>query len=337
MQNHIVDVEDLLVYFKGDSGKLVAVDHISFYIEQGETLGLVGESGCGKSLTSLSLMGLIPKNGTVNAKKILFAGEDLLKKSKSEMRQIRGDQMSMIFQEPMTSLNPVLTIGFQMSEVLTIHRGLSRKAAEAQSLAMLKKVGIAAPERCLRSYPYEMSGGMRQRIMIAMALLCEPKLIICDEPTTALDVTIQAQILDLLCKLKADSSASILLITHDLGVVAETCDRVAVMYAGEIVEQAPVNELFQNPLHPYTQGLMKAIPQLERTAKRLNVIRGTVPPLSNMPEGCKFHPRCDKATEQCRCQRPPVAGIGSHSVACWQYMDHFTEKEVTINGADPVA
>lgn len=337
MQNHIVDVEDLQVYFKSDGADLVAVDHISFHIEEGETLGLVGESGCGKSLTSLSLMGLVPKNGFVRAKKILFQGDDLLKKGKNEMRQIRGDQMAMIFQEPMTSLNPVLTIGFQMAEVLTIHRGMSRKEADEQSLRMLEKVGIAAPERCLRSYPYEMSGGMRQRIMIAMALLCGPKLIICDEPTTALDVTIQAQILDLLCKLKAESSMSILLITHDLGVVAETCDRVAVMYAGEIVEQAKVDELFQNPLHPYTQGLMKAIPQLERTADRLNVIRGTVPPLSNMPEGCKFHPRCDNATELCRCKRPPVTNRDGHAVACWQYAEHSAEREVSPNGADPIA
>ena len=319
MQN-LVDVQDLQVCFKNSGKELAAVDHISFTVGSQETLGIVGESGCGKSMTSLSLMGLVPKNGLVRAKHIWFQGEDLLEKSGDEMRQLRGDQMAMIFQEPMTSLNPVLTIGFQMSEVLTVHRGITRQEAEKQSLAMLERVGIAMPERCLRSYPYEMSGGMRQRVMIAMALLCSPKLLIADEPTTALDVTIQAQILELLKRLQKESGMSILLITHDLGVVAETCSRVAVMYAGEIVEQAEVNELFRTPLHPYTQGLMGAIPRLERTAKRLNVIRGTVPPLSEMPLGCKFHPRCDDAMEICRNSRPQSVQIKSgHCVSCWKY------------------
>ena len=220
MQN-LVDVQDLQVCFKNSGKELAAVDHISFTVGSQETLGIVGESGCGKSMTSLSLMGLVPKNGLVRAKHIWFQGEDLLEKSGDEMRQLRGDQMAMIFQEPMTSLNPVLTIGFQMSEVLTVHRGITRQEAEKQSLAMLERVGIAMPERCLRSYPYEMSGGMRQRVMIAMALLCSPKLLIADEPTTALDVTIQAQILELLKRLQKESGMSILLITHDLGVVAE--------------------------------------------------------------------------------------------------------------------
>ena len=319
MQN-LVDVQDLQVCFKNSGKELAAVDHISFTVGSQETLGIVGESGCGKSMTSLSLMGLVPKNGLVRAKHIWFQGEDLLEKSGDEMRQLRGDQMAMIFQEPMTSLNPVLTIGFQMSEVLTVHRGMTRQEAEKQSLAMLERVGIAMPERCLRSYPYEMSGGMRQRIMIAMALLCGPKLLIADEPTTALDVTIQAQILELLKRLQKESGMSILLITHDLGVVAETCSRVAVMYAGEIVEQAEVNELFRTPLHPYTQGLMGAIPRLERAAKRLNVIRGTVPALSEMPLGCKFHPRCDDAMEICRNSRPQSVQIkNGHCVSCWKY------------------
>ena len=319
MQN-LVDVQDLQVCFKNSGKELAAVDHISFTVGSQETLGIVGESGCGKSMTSLSLMGLVPKNGLVRAKHIWFQGEDLLEKSGDEMRQLRGDQMAMIFQEPMTSLNPVLTIGFQMSEVLTVHRGITRQEAEKQSLAMLERVGIAMPERCLRSYPYEMSGGMRQRVMIAMALLCSPKLLIADEPTTALDVTIQAQILELLKRLQKESGMSILLITHDLGVVAETCSRVAVMYAGEIVEQAEVNELFRTPLHPYTQGLMGAIPRLERAAKRLNVIRGTVPPLSEMPLGCKFHPRCDDAMEICRNNRPQSVQIkNGHCVSCWKY------------------
>lgn len=326
MRNRLVDIRGLHVSFKNDGKELTAVDNISFYVEEKETLGIVGESGCGKSLTSLALMGLVPPNGIVRAEKILFEGEDLIHKSRDEMRMIRGNRMSMIFQEPMTSLNPVLTVGFQMIEVLTIHQGMNKRMAWEASVAMLDKVGIAAPERCMRSYPYEMSGGMRQRIMIAMALLCNPKLLIADEPTTALDVTIQAQILNLIKKLKDESAMSVILITHDLGVVAETCERVVVMYAGEIVETAQVGELFNNPLHPYTRGLMEAIPQLERSADRLNVIRGTVPSLSNMPVGCKFHPRCDSACEVCRNKRPPTVEHENHFVSCWLYADPSVEK-----------
>ena len=326
MRNRLVDIRGLHVSFKNDGKELTAVDNISFYVEEKETLGIVGESGCGKSLTSLALMGLVPPNGIVRAERILFEGENLINKNRDEMRMIRGNRMSMIFQEPMTSLNPVLTVGFQMIEVLTIHQGMNKRMAWEASVAMLDKVGIAAPERCMRSYPYEMSGGMRQRIMIAMALLCNPKLLIADEPTTALDVTIQAQILNLIKKLKDESAMSVILITHDLGVVAETCERVVVMYAGEIVETAQVGELFNNPLHPYTRGLMEAIPQLERSADRLNVIRGTVPSLSNMPVGCKFHPRCDSAWEVCRNKGPHTVEHENHFVSCRLYAEPSVDK-----------
>lgn len=327
--NNLVDVSDLRVWFDTDQGDMTAVDHISFHVEEGEILGIVGESGCGKSMTSLALMGLVPKNGYVSAEYIRFESENLMEKNDKYIRELRGDRMSMIFQEPMTSLNPVLTIGKQLTEVLMVHRGMSREEAFAESVAMLDKVGIAMAERCMRSYPYEMSGGMRQRIMIAMALLCRPKMLIADEPTTALDVTIQAQILELLKQLKDETGMSILLITHDLGVIAETCKRVIVMYAGEIVEEAEVTELFAHPKHPYTMGLLSAIPRLERSGRRLNVIRGTVPGLNEMPKGCKFHPRCDDAMDICREKRPPSVCVGDgHCVACWKHSQPVTEKGV---------
>ena len=319
----LVDISDLRVWFDTDQGEMTAVDHISFHVNQGEILGIVGESGCGKSITSLALMGLLPKNAYASAEKINFEGENLIEKDAKYMRGLRGDRLSMIFQEPMTSLNPVLTIGKQLTEVLMVHRGMTREKALAQSMVidMLERVGIAAPQRCMRSYPYEMSGGMRQRIMIAMALLCGPKMLIADEPTTSLDVTIQAQILELLKRLRDENGMSIMLITHDLGVIAETCERVIVMYAGEIVEQAEITELFANPKHPYTEGLLHAIPRLERTERRLKVIRGTVPGLNEMPSGCKFHPRCDSAMDICRKKRPPLAEIkNGHCVACWKHV-----------------
>ena len=327
MDNKIVDVSDLRVWFSGENGDLNAVDHVSFSVYEGEILGIVGESGCGKSMTALAILGLLPRNAKVNTNHLVFDGEDISQKGKKYIQNLRGDRISMIFQEPMTSLNPVLKIGRQLTEVLIVHRGMSKEDAYKESLIMLKRVGIAMPERCMNSYPYEMSGGMRQRIMIAMALLCNPKLLIADEPTTALDVTIQAQILELLMRLRDDNGMSIILITHDLGVIAETSSRVVVMYAGEIVEEARVKDLFAQPLHPYTVGLMGSIPKLERTQKRLNVIEGVVPALAEMPRGCKFNPRCNRASEKCRCEKPPTVNLtGDHKVKCWLYEDMLRQE-----------
>jgi peptide/nickel transport system ATP-binding protein len=323
----LLDVEGLKTYFFTRDGVVRAVDGVSFSVGRGETLCIVGESGCGKSVTSLSILRLIasPPGRTV-AGRVLFEGRDLLELSEPEMRRIRGDAISMIFQEPMTSLNPVLTIGRQIAEALVLHRDLSHDAAEARAVEMLRLVRMPEAERRVRQYPHELSGGMRQRVMIAMALACEPRLLIADEPTTALDVTIQAQILDLMRELKDRTGAAIMLITHDLGVVAEMAQRVIVMYAGRKVEEASVVDLFAQPRHPYTRGLLDSIPKLGAASAnagapraRLAEIAGTVPALSEIIVGCAFAPRCIYAVERCRGEYPPLEQKApNHWVACWE-------------------
>nr|WP_072875056.1 ABC transporter ATP-binding protein [Alicyclobacillus montanus] len=296
-----------------------AVRDVSFKIEPGETLGLVGESGCGKSVTSLALVRLLTQSARVTGK-IEYQGKNLLDLPERDMRDIRGNEISMIFQEPMTSLNPVYKIGAQISETLLLHKDISPREAFQQSLEMLKKVGIPRPEDIMDEYPHQLSGGMRQRIMIAIAMACNPKLLIADEPTTALDVTIQAQILELMKGISKDLGTSILLITHDLGVVAEMCDRVAVMYAGQIVEQGSVDDIFFNPQHPYTRGLLNAIPKIDAEQKqRLQPIEGNVPPITRMPKGCRFSPRCMHASDRCRAQQPGFFQVDNaeHLSRCW--------------------
>lgn len=313
----LLHIDNLKTYFH-TSGKVIpAVDGVSFAVNTGETLCLVGESGSGKSVTALSILRLIPTPpGRYMAGEILFDGQDLLKKSEKEMSGIRGNAISMVYQEPMTSLNPVFTIGAQLREVLRIHKGLSRRQSDERAAHMLSLVGIPDPGARLKDYPHQLSGGMRQRVMIAMALCCEPRLLLADEPTTALDVTIQAQILDLLRTLKRELGMTILFITHDLGVVAEMAERVIVMYAGRIVEEAPVGNLFAEPLHPYTEGLITCIPRLENAVPRLNTIPGMVPPPYDFPPGCRFHPRCPYARPACSAHAPETVQYGASKVAC---------------------
>ncbi|NLT95682.1 MAG: ABC transporter ATP-binding protein [Clostridia bacterium] len=320
MSDFLLEVKDLEVVFNTNEGLITAVNKVSFRINKGETVGLVGESGCGKSVTSLAVMRLLAANGKIKSGQILFNGSDLLLKTKKEMRKIRGNEISMIFQEPMTSLNPVITIGEQLEETIRLHQKVTKKEAIEKSIEALKIVGIPLPEKRIKEYPHQLSGGMRQMVMIAMALACNPKLLIADEPTTALDVTIQAQILDLMKKLKKQFSTSIMLITHDLGVVAEMAQRVLVMYAGEIVEEGPVRDIFQRPLHPYTEGLLKSIPRIDRKDKgRLHVIKGTVPNPLNMPAGCRFSPRCIYAEEFCFNKAPQLLERGpGRLVSCWK-------------------
>jgi peptide/nickel transport system ATP-binding protein len=305
----LVAIEDLKVVFHGDRGRIThAVDAVDLDLMRGATLGIVGESGCGKSVTALALMRLLAGTADVSGA-VRFDGIDLLDLPDAEVRDLRGNQLAMIFQEPMTSLNPSYTIGEQIIESLVRHRGLSRRQARARAIELLRRVHIASPERRVDDYPHKLSGGMRQRAMIAMALACEPALLIADEPTTALDVTIQAQILDLLRELKAASGAAIILITHDLGIIAEICDEVAVMYAGEVVERAPVEALFERPEHPYTVGLLGSLPRLDRQADQLAAIQGMVPDLSALPSGCRFAPRCPFADQRCHRERPPVVQL----------------------------
>ena len=315
-------VKNLKVSFSTSKKELIAVRGISYQLNQGEILALVGESGCGKTVSALSILRLIQEPpGKIVSGEILFAGKDLLKLKKKELQDRRGKDIAMIFQDPMTSLNPVLTIGEQIIETLLRHTSLSRKKAREKSFRLLEQVEISSPKQKLDQYPHQLSGGMRQRVMIAMALSCSPRILIADEPTTALDVLIQAQILSLLKKIKNDTQMSILLITHDLGVVAEVAERVMVMYAGEIVESGSVNDLFRSPLHPYTIGLMESIPTLESTQQKLSKLKeisGTVPSLSQVPFGCPFHPRCSAAETRCKTDKPKLKKISqTHSVSCW--------------------
>ena len=315
-------VKNLKVSFAASKKELIAVRGISYQLNQGEILALVGESGCGKTVSALSILRLIQEPpGKIVSGEILFAGKDLLKLKKKELQDRRGKDIAMIFQDPMTSLNPVLTIGEQIIETLLRHTSLSRKKAREKSFRLLEQVEIPSPKQKLDQYPHQLSGGMRQRAMIAMALSCSPRILIADEPTTALDVLIQAQILSLLKKIKNDTQMSILLITHDLGVVAEVAERVMVMYAGEIVESGSVNDLFRSPLHPYTIGLMESIPTLETTQQKLSKLKeisGTVPSLSQVPFGCPFHPRCSAAETRCKTDKPKLKKISqTHSVSCW--------------------
>ena len=306
-------------FFSSKTKSVTAVDKVSFEIYKGEILGLVGESGCGKSVTSLSVMQLLKDTpGKVTHGQVLLDGQDLLKLSVGEIRAIRGGRMSMIFQEPMSALNPSMRIDRQMMETIMLHTDKNKEQARAHAADMLKKVGIPDPPRVLKNYPHQLSGGMSQRVMIAMALSCDPELLIADEPTTALDVTIQAQILDLMKKLQQEAQSSILLITHDLGVVAEMCSRVIVMYAGKIVEEAPVGQLFNHPSHPYTQGLIASVPKLGSGVKVLPSIPGSVPDLASMPKGCRFAPRCKYATAKCHEKEPELVTVGENQrCRCW--------------------
>jgi peptide/nickel transport system ATP-binding protein len=324
MAERLLEVKGLKTHFFTDEGVVRAVDGIDLYINKGETLGIVGESGCGKSVTALSVMRLIPTPpGRIVEGQIIYNGQNLLDLKPAQMRKIRGKEISMIFQEPMTSLNPVFTVGEQIAEAIRLHEGLGRRDAMDKTVDMLKLVHIPNAERRVKEYPHQLSGGMRQRIMIAMALSCNPKLLIADEPTTALDVTIQAQILELLNELKAKLGMAVLLITHDMGVIAETAQRVMVMYAGKVVEEAPVKDLFKEPLHPYTQGLLRSIPRIDTAAihkKRLEAIPGVVPSLLNLPRGCSFEPRCPHAKPVCKDQDPVLKEVKrGHRVSCWLY------------------
>jgi oligopeptide/dipeptide ABC transporter ATP-binding protein len=315
----LLEVRGLKTYFHVLDGTVPAVDGVDFQIKRGETLGLVGESGCGKSVTSLTIMRLIDiPPGEIAAGEIWFDGREILSLSSSEMRDIRGSEMSMIFQEPMTSLNPVFTVGYQIAEAVKAHRNVSKDSARDRAIEMLTAVGIPSPERRFKQYPHELSGGMRQRVMIAMALSCDPKLIIADEPTTALDVTIQAQILELIKSIQEKTGTALLLITHDLAVVAETVERIAVMYAGKIVEAGTAEEVLLDPKHPYTQGLITSIPSTVPRGQRLNVIKGAVPNPFRMPAGCRFEPRCPHSFGPCKDFDPPLRTIGlNRESACW--------------------
>lgn len=304
----ILDVKDLQTSFFTDNGEIPAVDHVDFHIREGEVLGIVGESGCGKSVTSLSVMGLVPKPpGKIVGGEILFEDDDLLKKSEKKMQKIRGNEIAMIFQEPMTSLNPLFTIGNQMTESMLIHnKKWSKKQIHKKAVEMLQLVGLPRSEEIMKEYPHQLSGGMRQRVMIAMALVCDPKVLIADEPTTALDVTTQAQILKLIRQLNEKLNTAVMLITHDLGVVAETCERVVVMYAGQVIEEGPVDKIFQNPEHPYTQGLIKSVPDVRKKESRLHSIPGNVPLPGTIQQGCKFRDRCAFAFDRCFNEDPSL-------------------------------
>jgi oligopeptide/dipeptide ABC transporter ATP-binding protein len=315
----LLEVRALRTVFDGESGEVRAVDGVDFALERGRTLGIVGESGCGKSVTALSIMGLVPQPpGRIAGGEVRFEGEDLLKLSPARLRELRGDKLAMIFQEPMTSLNPAFPVGEQIAETLLRHRKMSRREAHRQAVEMLRRVRIPSPEQRARDYPHQLSGGMRQRVMIAMALACGPKLLIADEPTTALDVTIQAQILELMRALRAELGSAIILITHDLGVVAELADDVIVMYAGQVVERCQAARLFAEPQHPYTIGLLGSIPRLHLEQERLSAIEGFVPDAASPPPGCRFHPRCPFAVAKCRVETPPLGEVTpQHYAACW--------------------
>ncbi|MCU6792018.1 ABC transporter ATP-binding protein [Paenibacillus sp. WQ 127069] len=321
MTSRLLEVQGLKTEFKREGGNVMAVAGVDFYINKGEVLGLVGESGCGKSVTSLSIMRLLKDTpGRIAGGAVLFEGTDLTKIKEKEMRQFRGNELAMIFQEPMTSLNPVLRIGRQLEEPIMLHMGYGRKRAREHAIHTLTLVGIPRADELVYDFPHQLSGGMRQRVMIAMAMACSPKLLIADEPTTALDVTIQAQILDLMKRLKDEQGMGMLLITHDLGVVAEMCDRVVVMYAGRVVEEASVKDLFATPQHPYTKGLIQSVPKLRQKVRRLDSIPGNVPDLTAMPQGCKFAPRCRDVMERCLTQEPElltIEGQSERKSRCW--------------------
>jgi len=329
VDNKLLEVNKLKTYFYTPEGVARAVDGVTFHVNKRETLGIVGESGCGKSVTSLSVMQLVPNPpGRIVSGEILFNGSDLLKKRESEMRNIRGRQISMIFQDPLTCLNPVFSIGDQIGEVYQIHQGMSRKKALTMAVKMLKLVGIPMPERRINEYPYQMSGGMRQRVMIAMALACNPNLLIADEPTTALDVTIQAQILTLMKDLKKRLGMAIIFITHDLGVIAEVAERVIVMYAGQIMEEAYAKDLFDSPLHPYTESLLKSVPTVEGKQEKLFVIPGNVPDPLSFPTGCRFHNRCYAAFDKCKAAESPLVTVEKdRKVRCWLHKSKGGEKQ----------
>ena len=320
---HLLEVDDLKMYFHTQDGVVKAVDGVSYTLDRGETLGVVGESGSGKSVTSLTIMGLIDMPpGRIEGGDVRYRGQSLLKMSEAQMQQIRGNDIAMIFQDPMTSLNPVYTIGRQLGEGLRLHRGYTKEQATARAIELLDLVGIPNPEQRVKDYPHQFSGGMRQRVMIAMALACQPSLLICDEPTTALDVTIQAQILQLIDRMREELGTAVMLITHDMGVVSEMADWVAVMYAGHLVEYTTAGELFTNPKHPYSIGLINSIPSMDDAVEKLYAIPGNVPMLNELPTGCPFHPRCPYAKDVCRTKCPhvsPLNGDENHTVACWMF------------------
>ncbi|MGQ4665480.1 ABC transporter ATP-binding protein [Metabacillus halosaccharovorans] len=327
LQEKLLEVKELKTYFMTNRGVTRSVDGVSFTIEHGEVLGIVGESGSGKSVTSYSVMGLVDEPGEIVGGEILFEGKDLTKISKKELKKLQGNSISMIFQEPVTSLNPLLKIGYQISENIILHQSMNKRMAKQKSIEMLKKVGIARANELYNAYPHELSGGMRQRVMIAIALSCNPKLLIADEPTTALDVTIQAQILSLMKNLRMDINTSVMIISHDLGVIAELADRVLVMYAGQVIEEGNVFDLFKSPKHPYTLGLINSTPKITDTKELLDSIPGTVPGPSEMPTGCRFHPRCKFAMKKCVNHEPFLQKLSSGSkVRCWLH----EEKEVNI-------
>ena len=318
MQDKLLNVSNLTTKFKTDDGIVTAVSNLSFDVKRGESVCIVGESGCGKSVTSMSIMRLLKAPPANITGTIEFEGKDLLNLPMEEMRKIRGNEIAMIFQEPMTALNPVFTCGHQIGEVLRLHQGMNKEEARKQAIELMRMVGIPLPEKRVDNYPHQLSGGMRQRVMISMALACKPKLLIADEPTTALDVTIQAQIMELIKDLKEQMNMALILITHDMGVVAEMAERVIVMYAGDAVEEADVHTIFKNPMHPYTIGLLESIPRLDGDDEDLNVIEGTVPSMFDMPKGCRFAPRCKHCTKRCEEELPPLVDVGDgHKVRCF--------------------
>ena len=330
----LLEVRDLRTYFYTQEGTVKAVDGVTYSVEEGETLGLVGESGCGKSVSALSILRLIPQPpGKIVSGEIIFQGRDLLKLDEEEMRKIRGNEIAMVFQEPMTSLNPVLTIGRQMTEAIELHLGIKGKAARERAAELLEMVGIPEARARLDDYPHQFSGGMRQRVMIAMAMSCNPKLLLADEPTTALDVTIQAQILEIMARLTREFGTAVIIITHNLGVVARYADRVNVMYAGRIIESASAVELYKNPKHPYTVGLLNSVPRLdERRKEKLQPIEGLPPDLAHLPPGCAFYPRCSYRTDRCREEYPPFVLVGdNHWAACWE--SDRVRREATVVAA----
>jgi oligopeptide/dipeptide ABC transporter ATP-binding protein len=320
MSEKVIEVKNMNTHFFTSKGVVKAVDGVDFEINSGETLAIVGESGCGKSVTSKSILRLVPDPGKIVEGEINFLGKNLLNFKERDMRNLRGNKISMIFQEPMTSLNPVFTVEYQLGEVLRLHRGLNKKEARAESIELLELVGIPNAEKVVDEYPFALSGGMRQRVMIAMALACNPRLLIADEPTTALDVTIQAQVLELMSKLQDELDTAILFITHDLAVVAEIADRVDVMYSGRVVEEADVDELFDHPMHPYTIGLLQSIPDLNTDDEVLHAIEGIVPNPLDRPDGCQFSPRCEKSMDICKKEMPDLFDLGNgRKVRCWLY------------------